>query len=467
MLIVQVTVVLYVVASLVIGALVGRRIRTEEDYIVAGRRLSFPLVTFTVFATWFGAETCLGAAGAIYQQGLGAGSADPFGYAACIFLVGLVFAVPLWRRKLVTLADLFRQRFGPQVERLAVLLMVPSSLLWAAAQIRAFGQVISAGTGFDSDATITAAAAVVIVYTLFGGLLADVWTDLIQGIALIVGLVMLMGSVLLRHGSAPFAAIEPERLRLFDVAGQGLLSTLERWSIPVVGSVVAAELVGRVIAARTPQIAQRATIAAAGLYLGVGLIPVALGLAGASLMPGLADPEQLLPQLAGEYLPTLAYALFLGAIVSAILSTVDSTLLVSASLVSHNVVLPLRPDLSERAKLRLARGGVLCFGIVAYSLAFSAEGVYALVQEASAFASAGIVVVVVLGLFTRVGGAASAAGALVLGGVVWVVGAYLLGWSYPYLASLAAALAGYFALVGVGDEPELERVSAHGRRTAA
>ena len=94
-------------------------------------------MTFTVFATWFGAETCIAAAGSVYRSGLSGGSADPFGYGLCIVLTGLVLAVPLWRLKLTTLADLFRIRFDPVVERIAVVLMVPTSLFWAAAQVRA------------------------------------------------------------------------------------------------------------------------------------------------------------------------------------------------------------------------------------------------------------------------------------------------------------------------------------------
>jgi solute:Na+ symporter, SSS family len=83
--------------------------------------------------------------------------------------------------KLTTLADLFRQRYSTGVERFAVLLMVPTSLLWAAAQIRAFGQVLSASSGLTVTATISIAALVVIIYTMSGGLLADAITDLIQG----------------------------------------------------------------------------------------------------------------------------------------------------------------------------------------------------------------------------------------------------------------------------------------------
>jgi Na+/proline symporter len=276
----------YVVAQLLIGAWVARRIRTEEDYLVAGRKLGYPLAIFTIFATWFGAETCIGAAGAIYENGLAGGRADPFGYALCIVLFGAVFAVPLWRRKLTTLADLFRQRYSPGVERLAVLLMVPTSLLWAAAQIRAFGQVLAASSTLEVEIAISIAAAVVIVYTVSGGLLADAITDFVQGIALIIGLTILFAVVMLNGGMEAIRAIEPERLQILGGDGASLLETIDGWAIPIIGSVTAAELVARIIATRSPQVAQRSCFSAAGIYIVAGLIPVSLGLAGASLLPG-------------------------------------------------------------------------------------------------------------------------------------------------------------------------------------
>lgn len=439
----------YVLVQLAIGAYVSRRVRTEDDYLIAGRSLGPWLATFTIFATWFGAETCIGAAGAIYAEGLSGGSADPFGYGVCLLLMGLVFAAPLWRLRLTTIGDLFRERFSPAVERFVVLLMVPTSLLWAAAQVRAFGQVLSASSGLAVELTITLAALVVIAYTVFGGLLADAWTDLIQGIALMVGLLVLLVMLLRDGGAEVFTGIDPERLRILGTPGTSPLAIIEQWAIPVFGSVLAAELVARVIAVRSPTIARRSSLVAGGVYLLFGLVPVSVGLLGFSLIPDLAHPEQILPLIAQQYLPTALYTLFAGALVSAILSTVDSALLVAASLVSHNLIVPLRPGLSERDKVRIARVGVACFGVLAYAMALHAEGVYALVEEASAFGSAGVFITIVLGLFTRWGGAASAGASLATGATVWIAGAHLLGLPYPYLSSLAAALVAYVGVAAI------------------
>ncbi|MCI0437302.1 MAG: sodium:solute symporter family protein [Gemmatimonadetes bacterium] len=447
-------VMLYVVAQLGIGVWAARRIRTEDDYLVAGRRLGYGLGIFTIFATWFGAETCIGAAGAIYENGLAGGSADPFGYALCILVLGAVFAVPLWKRRLTTIADLFRQRFSIGVERLAVLLMVPTSLLWAAAQIRAFGQVLSASSTLEVEIAISIAAGVIIVYTMSGGLLADAITDLVQGIALIVGLGILFGVVMLDDGGEALRAVDPSRLQLFGGGQVPIVEVIESWAIPVFGSVVAAELVARVIAIRSPTVARRSCFAAGGLYLLIGLIPVTLGLAGAVLMPDLEHAEQLLPLLALDRLPQVLYMFFAGALVSAILSTVDSALLVSASLVSHNIIVPLHPGISERVKIRFARTGVAIFGVLAWVMALFAEGVYALVEQASAFGSAGIVVVITFGLFTKWGGPASAIATLMAGVVVWVVGSYLLQLPWAYVAALLSSIAAY-VVTAIFERPAL------------
>jgi SSS family transporter len=445
-------IMVYVLVQLAIGMLVSRRIKSEADYLLAGRSLGLGLATFSMFATWFGAETVVGAAGSIYEHGLSGGAADPFGYAACLILMGLFFAIPLYRRGLTTLGDLFRQRYSPSVERLAVLLIVPTSVMWAAAQIRAFGQVVSAASSatIEVDAAILIATAVVIVYTVYGGLLADVMTDLIQGIALIVGLVVLAWVVIDAAGGVQAAAghIRPEQLNFFGAPDQPLLATIEKWAIPITGSVIAQELVSRILATRTPQAAQRAALLGGGMYLAVGMIPVFLGLIGTRLLPGLEEPEQLLPRLAAEHLPLLLYIVFAGALISAILSTVDSALLAASALVEHNLIVPLRPQLGDRARVRIARFGVALFGILAYVLALQAESIYELVVQASALAGAGIFVVVMFGLFTRFGGPRAALAALVTGLVTWFSGEYLFGWPVPYLSSLATALVAYVA-VGV------------------
>jgi Na+/proline symporter len=441
----------YLLVQFAIGIIVSRRIASESDYLIAGRRLGVGLAAFSIFATWFGAETIVGAAGSIYSDGLAGGSADPFGYGLCLVVLGVFIAAPLWRRQYTTFGDLFRERYSRGVERFAVLLMVPTSVLWAAAQIRAFGQVVSASSDLDPSIAITAAAVFVVIYTVAGGLLADVVTDFVQSIAVIVGLLVLLFAVGNAQGGfdAVAASIDPERIALFSTADATPLELLEAWAVPICGSLLAVEMLSRILGCKTAATARKATLLGAAIYLVVGLVPVVLGLAGPTLLPGLDEPEQLVAELAQQHLSTFLYVLFAGALISAILSTVDSCLLAAASLVSHNLIVPLKPALSERGKILCARLGVIAFGAIAYAIALRSSGIYELVATASAFGSAGIFVVGLFGLFSRVGGAASAHAALAAGVVVWAAGEYWLGWSTPYVAAVGAALTAYLAAAAV------------------
>lgn len=438
-------VIVYVFVQFIIGLLVSRYVSDEKDYLLAGRRLGLCLAMFTVFATWFGAETVVGAAGNMYAGGLSGDTAEPFAYALCLIFLGLFFAARLWRKQYVTFGDFFAQRYSSGVSRVFILLVVPAGVLWAAAQIRAFGHVVSVISDVDTSVAITIAAAVVIIYTAAGGMLATVVTDLVQGIALILGLVILFLAVLDHTGgfSAGLAMVPPERLDFFQAGDRSFWEIVEAWAIPICGATLAAEAVARILAAKSASTARHAAIFGGCLYFSVGLIPVYIGLVGPALVSELADPEQIVPIVAREYMTTVAYIMFTGALISAILSTVDSALLTAGGLISHNIVLPLRSAISDHGKLTIARLAVIMLGLVAYVLALQAEGVYDLIVTAVAFGTAGVFVCGVLGLYTSLGGRFAAYAALISGAVIWFTGEYILDWTTPYIISLGCALFAY------------------------
>lgn len=437
----------YVALQLVIGFVVSKRVRTEDDYLVAGRRLGPWLAGCSIFATWFGAETCVGAAGRAYENGVSANTSDPFGYGLAVLIAGALFAGALWRRRLTTIADLFRTRYSGGVERLVAIVLIPSSLFWAAAQIRAFGQVLASASELEVDVAIAIAAAVVIVYTTSGGMWADAVTDVVQGIALVLGLGVMAIAVAWEFGGVgdALAAIEPEKLSLVGAFDAPFPQVVESWALPICGSVFAQELLARISASRSERVARDATLAAGACYIAIGIVPLFLGLVGAALVPGLADGEQVLPTLAHDRLGPVVFVLFAGALVSAILSTVDSCLLVASSLASHNVLVPLRPGITEAQKVRLARIGVVFFGLVAFALALSADDVYEMVESASAIGSSGVFVATLFALRSSFGGVRAAVAAVVVGTLVYLVGPWIGLADWPYLASLVAAFVAYAA----------------------
>lgn len=442
---------LYILIQFALGLLVSHRARDEQEFILAGRSLGPLLGTFTVFATWFGAESVIGAAGNIYSNGFSGSSSDPFGYGLCLIVLGIVFAIPLWRRQYTTFGDFFRERFSTRVEKLFVLLVVPSSLFWAAAQVRAFGQVVSAISSVDVELAIAGAAVLITLYTMVGGMRATAVTDLIQGLALVTGLVVLMYFIVDAAGGiqASIHQVPLQRIQLQPHADISWLQVIEKWAVPICGATLAAESVARILAMRSATTAAVSATGAGLLYIVIGLIPLYIGLVGPELIADLEDPEQIVPALAEQHLSTFFYILFCGALVSAILSTVDSALLAAAALISHNVVVPLKKDITDSGKVMTVRISIVGLGLLSFYLAVSASGVHELIWTAVSFGTAGIFVVGTLGLFTRLGAEYSALTAMVTGSSLWVIGEYLTGWQTPYLVALLGATSGYLLVAAI------------------
>lgn len=445
----------YVLVQFGVGVWVSRRIKNEADYILAGRSLGPLLVVFSVFATWFGAEAIVTTSGEVFEHGLAGAAVDPFAYAAAVIIAGSVFAGVLWRKGLTTFADLFRQRYSPAIEALVVIIMVPGSLFWAAAQIRAFGQVLSSSSDLTLGTTITLAAVLVGVYSVVGGLMADAVTDFLQGSVLITGLVILAGAVALNLGgpATVVAQIAPEKLNVFAHMDDTPLQRIEQITVAICGSLVAVELISRFLGARSADVARLGTISGGVLYLAVGMIPLFLGLAGAVLAAkdpafkaALTENERVVPVLAAHYLPRWESVVFNGAIISAILATVHSALHAPASQLSHNIIVRLLPDLSPKGKLRAVRLCVLGLCAAAFVLALTSERIKDLVEIASSFGSAGVFIVACFAIFTRFGGSRSAGAAIIGGEAVWAVGRFIFGWDAPYMAALAVSTVAYVAV---------------------
>lgn len=441
----------YVLMQFVIGIAASRRMTSAADYILAGRSLGTGLVAFSVFASFFGAEALVSSAGAVYEKGLQGAAVDPIGYGLALVLAGAVFAGALWRRNLTTFADLFRQRYSPGVEKLVVLMLLPGSLFWAAAQIRAFGQVMSANSSLDLPTAITLAAVIVGSYSIVGGLLADSITDVIQGVVLIVGLSVLsiavvsvpLGADALSEAGAAMAQTEAAAMAGDPGGTLTLLGWIEKLLVPICGTIVSVELISRFLGSRSANVAIIGTTAGGGVYLLVGLLPIYLGLSAQYLLPGLPEPEQVVPKLAENLLPGGLRIIFVGAIVSAILSTVHSALHGPAAQLSHNILTRLYPEISPGRKLWSARLTVMGLCMVAFALSLTSDRIKDLVETASAFGSAGVFVVTVFALSTPFGGPHAAFAGMVIGMSVWLAAKYVVGSEIPYLMALVTSLAAY------------------------
>lgn len=164
------------------------------------------------------------------------------------------------------------------------------------------------------------------------------------------------------------------------------------------------EVIARFLAARSTGVARAACYSAATLYLFIGLIPVTLGLVGAHMIVPGGEGDNIIPALASETLPPWLSIFFIGALFSAILSTIDSNLLAVSSLVSINILGRRHAHLDPQRQLRDSRRATVAAGVGALVVALSGSDIYELLAMTSVFGQGGILIATLIGLRSGFGG---------------------------------------------------------------
>lgn len=417
--------VVYLAIMLAIGLYASRRVEGSADFVVAGRRLGIWLSTGTLAATWFGGGLCIGAASAAYSGGFLAVIADPFGAALCLFLAGLFYVRALRRTGVMTVASFFTHRFSRSSGLLASVCTIPAYVGWVASLMVAFGRILQSLAGVEPTTAILLGAAVVLVYTFAGGMWAVTLTDFVQLTILIVGMVVLTPILLSDMGgwSAIAAQIPTERFFLYPHEGDATawFGYVRDWLVIGLGNLAGQDLIQRTLSSRDDNIAVRSAYYSGLIYVTIGFLPVLLGMAGAVLLPDLADPDLVMIALAEHYLPTFALILFVGALVSALLSSADSALLAPASVVGWDILRHFRPQADERTCLIVSRIAVVLFGLFALALALHKTSVYDLMVDSWSVLLATLFVPLTAGIWWSRANAAGSLASILVGAAAWLI----------------------------------------------
>ncbi len=176
-----VVIVLFFAVRMGVGIWASKRVQNAADYIVAGRRLPVYMVGASVMATWFAAETLMGASSTAYQYGFQGVIFDPFGAAACLFISGFFFTRLMRRAKYLTLVDFFERKYGKLMTILASLAQLFTYFVWTGAQMVAAGTIVNAlFPTVPIEVGMILVAVWVVGYTMLGGMMADTILDFMQ-----------------------------------------------------------------------------------------------------------------------------------------------------------------------------------------------------------------------------------------------------------------------------------------------
>lgn len=441
----------YALVLLAISLYAARKVGSEADYIVAGRRLPLWLVSGTLVATWFDAATMFAASGAAREKGLLGVTLNPFAAAGALVLAGVFFARPMWKMEISTMADFYRVKYGPVAETVGACIQVPAYFSWVALQYTALANILELYFGLPQATGIVLVAAITLGYTLFGGLWSVTLTDVVQIVIGLLGLVVLTATALsdqrlgdgdpLRGLVAVYGKIattHPDHLRLVPTLTSPavVLGWLAAWATGLFGNIPAQDLQQRVFASQSSTTAMRACILAGLLYLAFAMLPVTLGMASLVTHPkGLLDPVGF---LAGEYLSTGMLVVFVVSMTSIVISSATSALLAPATILGHNLFarVPLvagRPLLRERLSVVLVSLGSV-------GVAMWGKSLMELLDVSLSIQLAALFVPVVMGIYGRPRGQLPAVLSMLLG-----FGAWLTFYAIEHLAGVLPA--GVYAAV--------------------
>lgn len=390
-----------------IGWLSLKWTKSEEDYWIAGSKLGWGIGGATMAATHTSAGTFIGTIGVIYSVGWSFGwvlITIPLAYWFMVAVLAPRFTVV----KELTLPAYLERRYQSKTARgVGGLIILIATVVYIQAQIVAGGLVANVVFGLTPLTGMIIFTIILLIYTLVGGMLAVVYTDFLQMIIMIVGTLVSVPLALMHFESLSSLITQVELIKplAFDWNGFPTVLLITLSLAFFLGSVATPEKVIRLYAMKDMKTIRRGILLAIIVVTGINLLVFILALVSMVLFPNLPTGDLAMPLIAKALLPTFVGTIMLAAITSAMMSTVDSLLLVAGSALSEDIYLNLiNKKASKERRLLVARLGILIVGIVP------------LISIISGFAEGELVQFIVI-LFTAI----MAAGFFtpVVGGILW------------------------------------------------
>ncbi|MCS7011727.1 MAG: sodium:solute symporter family protein [Anaerolineales bacterium] len=442
-------IVVILIIRLAIGYWASKKVETSTDYVLAGRRLPLWMAAPSIMATWFAAETLMGSSSEAYSYGFQGVVFDPFGATLCLLIAGM-FIVRLARRaQYVTIMDFFQQRYGTAMSLVGTITQIITYFGWTAAQIVAGGAIVTALLGWPLWVGMVMVAVIVTLYTMAGGLWADTALDFMQMFLTAFGLLMITIGIIIGVGgldnmlALAGAQFTTNTFALWPTAEDGYYGYfgmhgwfyyIAAWLSLGLGAIPAQDYLQRTCAAKNEDIAVKSTFVAAALYLGFGVLSPLIGVTAYGVFgPNLTgeQTEFLLVSMAMKFLHPVLAAIFIAALASALMSTSDSSMLAGATMFTENIVKVFKPDLSDKAQLRLTRLSLLVGGILSLLIALYASTIYKLAVLANTSILVGMAAPYIIGYYWKKANHAGALASFFSGVISWIVLTFV--WMYTYI----------------------------------
>ena len=429
--------IVYSVGVVGLGLWTSRLIRTSGDFFVAGRTLGPGLIFASMLAANIGSGATVGVAGLAYRDGISAwwwsGSA---GLASLVlaFSVGPRIWLLAKEHGFFTTGDFLEFRYGPAVRSAVSALILLGSLAILAGQLIAGAAILNVVTGAPRWVGSLIGGSIMTIYFAAGGLLGTAVVNTVQLVVMLGGFLVALPFALGAVGGLDqmFAALPPHFGDVGFSAGPGSGWTLLFLTGPAF--IVSPGLIQKSYgAASTRALRVGVAINAVALML-FAFLPVLLGMVAFVALPGIADPNLVLPTLLREQLPAWLGALAMAAVFSTEVDTCDAILfMISTSAAKDLYKRHLRPDASDAELLRIARIAAVVGGTLGVLLSIYLTTVIGALTIFYSLLGVSLFVPVIGGLYTKRAGSAAAMAAIVAGVAALLVVRFGFGNEYPWL----------------------------------
>ncbi len=390
-----------------LGVWWGRRAKTSEGFMLAGRNVGLSLGAATAMATWVTSNTTMVAPLLAYEKGVW----GMLAYASASF--GLLLFAPLAfriRRLLpegVTAGDFFRMRYGKVGWGVFLVITLVYSVTWLVTMAIAGGKLLEALADIPYAQGMTLIMVVCVLYTLFGGLYAVIGTDFIQSLIILIGIVFI-GFIVVSHMDVPSVheQLARDQPALLDVMMPAALLAIFNNMLFGFGEVMHNNVWWSRAFAMREKVAPKAFFLSGILWFPIPIAAGFIALAAGPLGVNVTDPSKVGPQVAEHALGLAGLGSFAGVIILVVLfcsmaSSIDSLLAATSDLLVRDIYEGLFKQDLDPVKFRpVAATSIIVVSITAWALALSGWNVDQVLFSAGALV-ASLIWPVIAGLFWK------------------------------------------------------------------
>jgi len=363
----------YMAIMIVVGIIASKHTKTAKDYWVAGRRLGTLVLAGTFGATFISSVTMMGAPSSGYRFGW---SFWNVAHGTWIGPLIMVLMIQYFVRFVgYTVPDIIEARYGSKSRPIAALIVLFGSFGYAGVQIMAIGTVINVIMGLPFSVSLTIGTAIVIIYTVLGGMIAVTWTDVVQFIILVFGMLTAALMVLKLTGglaslNRAVASIDVTYLSpigpygsAFMILGMAVAFGLGNPSQPsYLARAFSAKNVGSIRIALGIGSLANVLCMGGGLIVGLGALVI--------LGTGISRVDIIFPLMVVKLFNPFLGGLLIAAIIAAIMSTADSFLLVAGTTIGRDFYQRyINIEATDRQLIVISRIVILIVGLVGLTIA--------------------------------------------------------------------------------------------------